>query len=82
MLTLGIFARGLVMKEQEGFPRRSIRAPRKMWNWVAGTVIVALLLVNAIGLANKITGMNLTSVAGLGFPTSGLNDNVPPTRSR
>ena len=70
------------MKAQRQFPRGGVRASKDVWNWVAGAVIIALLLVNAIGLANKIAGRNLTSVAGIGFPTSGLNDNIPSTRSR
>jgi uncharacterized membrane protein YbhN (UPF0104 family) len=72
-----------VMSNQEEFHRAKARFSKDAWSWIAGTVIVTLLLANAIVLADRIAGRHLNHVvATLGIPTGGLNVDAPPTRTR
>jgi len=59
-----------------------MRRSKVAWSWIAGTVIISLLVVNAVGLAVRITGKPIAAVASLGMIGGGLNVDAPPTRTR
>jgi len=69
------------MGHEQEFHRARTRLSKDAWTWIAATVIVMLIVANAIVLADRIAGKHHV-IATLGIPTGGLNVDAPPTRTR